>query len=162
MPEKPHINIVYSVVVEIEKEIKLPSGGDVRVLEDIPQKPLISGSIKLKERPIVIGSGPAGLFASLILAQNGYKPLLLERGECVERRTQIVNSFWVNGKLDEETNVQFGEGGAGTFSDGKLTTRINDKRSELVLDEFYKSGAPEEILYKAKPHIGSDILKKWF
>jgi uncharacterized FAD-dependent dehydrogenase len=158
--KKPHINIVYSVVVEIEKEIKLPSGGDVRVLEDIPQKPLISGSIKLKERPIVIGSGPAGLFASLILAQNGYKPLLLERGECVERRTQIVNSFWVNGKLDEETNVQFGEGGAGTFSDGKLTTRINDKRSELVLDEFYKSGAPEEILYKAKPHIGSDILKK--
>jgi uncharacterized FAD-dependent dehydrogenase len=158
--KKPHINIVYSVMVEIEKEIKLPLNNDIKVLEDVPQKPLVSGNLKLEKRPIVIGSGPAGLFASLVLAQNGYKPLLLERGECVEKRSEIVNYFWADGKLDGETNVQFGEGGAGTFSDGKLTTRINDRRSEIVLDEFYKSGAPEEILFKAKPHIGSDILKK--
>ena len=158
--KKPHISIVYSVMVEIENQIKRPLGGDIKVLEDLPQKPLVYGDIKLRKRPIVIGSGPAGLFASLVLAQNGYKPLLLERGECVEKRTQIVNSFWAGGKLNEETNVQFGEGGAGTFSDGKLTTRINDKRSEKVLEEFYKSGAPEEILYKSKPHIGSDILKE--
>lgn len=158
--KKPHINIVYSVMVETDRKIRIPSKGDIRVLEDVLKKPFVYGSIKIRERPVVIGSGPAGLFASLILAQNGYKPLLLERGECVEKRTQIVNSFWAGGKLDEETNVQFGEGGAGTFSDGKLTTRINDKRSEMVLEEFYKSGAPEEILYKAKPHIGTDVLKK--
>ncbi|MDQ2087348.1 hypothetical protein RBH29_13020 [Herbivorax sp. ANBcel31] len=158
--KKPNIHIVFSVVVEIEKEIKLPSSNDIRVLKDIPSKPIIYGDKKLNERPIVVGSGPAGLFASLILAQNGYKPLLLERGESVEKRTQIVNSFWTDGKLDKESNVQFGEGGAGTFSDGKLTTRINDRRSGIVLDEFYKSGAPEKILFKAKPHIGSDILKE--
>lgn len=80
-------------MVEIENQIKRPLGGDIKVLEDLPQKPLVYGDIKLRKRPIVIGSGPAGLFASLVLAQNGYKPLLLERGECVEKRTQIVNSF---------------------------------------------------------------------
>ncbi len=83
--KKPHISIVYSVMVETENQIKRPLGGDIKVLEDLPQKPLVYGDIKLRKRPIVIGSGPAGLFASLVLAQNGYKPLLLERGECVRK-----------------------------------------------------------------------------
>jgi len=158
--KKPFINLVYSVMVEIEGKIKVRESTDISILEQETEKVLVPGSIKLKNRPVVIGSGPAGLFAGLVLAQNGYRPLILERGECVEKRTQIVNRYWTTGELDPETNVQFGEGGAGTFSDGKLTTRINDRRCSIVLEEFYKSGAHEEILYKAKPHIGSDVLKK--
>jgi uncharacterized FAD-dependent dehydrogenase len=100
------------------------------------------------------------MFAGLILAQNGYRPIIFERGESVEQRTKSVHAFWEKGELNPETNVQFGEGGAGTFSDGKLTTRINDSRCDKVLDEFFRSGAHEDILYKARPHIGSDVLKK--
>jgi len=144
-------------MVEIEGKIKVRESADISILEQETEKVLVPGSIKLKNRPVVIGSGPAGLFGGLVLAQNGYRPLILERGECVEKRTQIVNRYWTTGELDPETNVQFGEGGAGTFSDGKLTTRINDRRCSIVLEEFYKSGAHEEILYKAKPHIGSDV-----
>lgn len=157
--KKPEINLIYSVMVEIPGNLKLTNNNDIRVLEDKVQEPLARGDIKLRERPVVIGTGPAGLFAALVLSQNGYRPLVLERGECVERRTEIVNSYWNGGELNPETNVQFGEGGAGTFSDGKLTTRINDRRCTKVLEEFYTSGAPEEILYKAKPHIGTDVLK---
>lgn len=157
--KKPNISLVYSVMVEIHGKVKVGDDSDIRVLEDTPEEPLVPGNIRLIQRPIVIGTGPAGLFAGLILAQNGYKPLLLERGECVEKRTEIVSKYWRTGELDAETNVQFGEGGAGTFSDGKLTTRINDRRCSMVLEELYKSGAHEEILYKAKPHIGSDVLK---
>lgn len=157
--KKPDINLIYSVMVEIPGNLKVTNNNDIRVLEDKVQEPLIRGEIKLVVRPVVIGTGPAGLFAALVLSQNGYRPLVLERGECVERRTEIVNSYWKGGELNPETNVQFGEGGAGTFSDGKLTTRINDRRCTKVLEEFYASGAPEEILYKAKPHIGTDVLK---
>ncbi|HHV29468.1 MAG TPA: hypothetical protein GXX73_07730 [Clostridium sp.] len=158
--KRPHINLVYSVMLEIEGKIKVRESADIQILKQEPEDVLVPGNAKLQNRPVVIGTGPAGLFAGLILAQNGYKPLVLERGECVEKRTQIVNRYWTTGELDPETNVQFGEGGAGTFSDGKLTTRINDRRCSIVLEEFYKSGAHEEILFKAKPHIGSDVLKR--
>lgn len=158
--KKPDIALIYSVMVEIPGKIKIPNNKDVRIIEDKIEEKLTYGDKKLSHRPVVIGTGPAGLFAALVLSQHGYKPLVLERGECVEKRTEIVNGYWKGGELDPETNVQFGEGGAGTFSDGKLTTRINDRRCTKVLEEFYNFGAPEEILYKAKPHIGTDILKK--
>lgn len=115
---------------------------------------------KLSHRPIVVGSGPAGYFAALALAKKGYAPLVLERGDDVETRTHKVEEFWKTGQLDVESNVQFGEGGAGTFSDGKLTTRISDARVTEVLEAFVKQGAPQEILYLAKAHIGTDILKR--
>lgn len=109
--------------------------------------------------PVIIGFGPAGMFSALILAQLGYRPIVLERGEDVDNRTKTVNKFWKEGILNEESNVQFGEGGAGTFSDGKLTTRIKDNRAHKVLEEFVKAGAPKEIVYESKPHIGTDKLK---
>ncbi len=109
--------------------------------------------------PVVVGMGPAGLFAGLVLAQSGAKPIIIERGKDVESRTADVQKFWKDGKLNISSNVQFGEGGAGTFSDGKLNTGTKDSRQRKVLEEFVAHGAPEEILYNAKPHIGTDKLK---
>lgn len=109
--------------------------------------------------PVVVGFGPAGMFAALILAQSGAKPIVLERGRDVDTRTADVNRFWESGALDATSNVQFGEGGAGTFSDGKLNTGTKDNRQRKVLEEFVAHGAPHEILYNAKPHIGTDKLK---
>lgn len=117
------------------------------------------GTKKLKERVAVIGLGPAGLFAGLLLAQAGFKPLILERGEAVDERVLSVERFWQQGILNEASNVQFGEGGAGTFSDGKLTSRSKDLRSHKVLEELVRFGAPKEILYQAHPHIGTDLLR---
>ena len=113
------------------------------------------------KRPIVVGFGPAGMFAALLLARAGTNPIVIERGEKVEERTKSVEDFQTNGTLNTESNVQFGEGGAGTFSDGKLTTLIKEKDGlgRFVLKELVKAGAPEEILYEAKPHIGTDILQ---
>ena len=113
----------------------------------------------LRDRPIIVGFGPAGMFAALILAQAGLRPLVLERGQEVDARTASVERFWREGTLNEQSNVQFGEGGAGTFSDGKLTTGIKDARIRKVLEEFVAAGAPKEILYKQKPHIGTDVLR---
>jgi uncharacterized FAD-dependent dehydrogenase len=113
---------------------------------------------KLKERPIVVGCGPAGLFAALILAQAGTRPILLERGLDVDSRRQSVLQFWQTGKLDTNSNVQFGEGGAGAFSDGKLKIGSRDYRKIKVLSEFVQAGAPPEIMYLSKPHIGTDRL----
>ena len=109
--------------------------------------------------PVVVGAGPAGLFAALILARSGANPILIERGRDVDRRTADVNRFWTSGQLDITSNVQFGEGGAGTFSDGKLNSGTKDIRQRKVLEEFVSHGAPDEILYNAKPHIGTDMLK---
>ncbi|MDE7331705.1 MAG: FAD-dependent oxidoreductase [Lachnospiraceae bacterium] len=115
---------------------------------------------KGKKRPVIIGTGPAGLFCGYMLAEAGFCPILLERGKPVEERTGDVERFWETGKLNPESNVQFGEGGAGTFSDGKLNTLVKDKygRNREVLSLFVKAGAPEEILYDHKPHIGTDVL----
>ena len=113
-------------------------------------------------RPVIIGAGPAGLFCGYLLAKHGFKPLILERGSDVDKRTEQVEHFWKSGELDEHSNVQFGEGGAGTFSDGKLNTMVKDKdgRGRKALEIFVENGAPVDILYDAKPHIGTDILKE--
>ncbi|NCB48200.1 MAG: hypothetical protein EOM55_01015 [Clostridia bacterium] len=112
-----------------------------------------------EKRPVVVGFGPAGMFCSLCLARMGLKPMVIEQGKCVEERSKDVENFWQSGILDKFSNVQFGEGGAGTFSDGKLNTNINNAYCKKVINEFYYFGAPKEILTSAKPHIGSDKLK---
>ena len=127
----------------------------------VPAKPLRFDWPKAEKqggRPVVAGFGPGGMFAALVLAHAGLSPLVLERGASVEERRRQVDAFWKTGKLDPECNVQFGEGGAGTFSDGKLNTGISNPRVRLVLEEFAAAGAPEEILYLARPHIGTDRL----
>ena len=110
-------------------------------------------------RPVVVGFGPAGIFAAWVLAKAGAAPIVLERGRNVDRRTQDVAAFWKTGRLDPLSNVQFGEGGAGTFSDGKLTARSGDPRMRAIIEAFIAAGAPEEIRYLQKPHIGTDILR---
>ena len=112
------------------------------------------------KRPLIVGSGPAGLFCALTLAQSGIRPILIERGSKVEERTKAVQALWNGAELNTECNVQFGEGGAGTFSDGKLNTGTKDGRSRKVLIEFAAHGAPDEILYNAMPHIGTDKLRQ--
>ncbi len=157
--KKEEIRLVYTVDIETLKEREL--------LEKYPQLKVVqeqyiypeSGEKELRHRPVVIGSGPCGLFAALLLAQCGYKPLVIERGKKVEERVKDVEKFWAGGPLIPHSNVQFGEGGAGTFSDGKLTTQIKNKRCRKVLEELVESGGPSEILYKNKPHIGTDVLQ---
>ena len=114
--------------------------------------------LKSSETPVVVGFGPSGMFVGLALAKMGLKPLIIEQGECVDERITSVQNFWNNGVLNEYSNVQFGEGGAGTFSDGKLNTNLNNEYCKKVINELYLHGAPKEILYESKPHIGSDKL----
>ena len=118
------------------------------------------GSETLSHRPVVIGSGPAGLFCAWYLAKAGYCPLVLERGEEADKRQETVENFWKNGILDPDSNVQFGEGGAGTFSDGKLTTGTHDPRIAAVLDTLVEAGAPADVKYSHKPHVGTDVLRQ--
>ena len=113
----------------------------------------------IAKRPLIVGTGPAGLFCALTLVQSGIRPIVIDRGSCVEERTRAVNAFWSSGSLNTECNVQFGEGGAGTFSDGKLNTGTKDSRARKVLLDFAAHGAPQEILYNALPHIGTDKLR---
>ena len=122
-------------------------------------EPRATGSRRLVYRPAVCGLGPAGLFCALLLAEQGYRPVVLERGAPMDERDRAVSLFSGGGALDPNTNIQFGEGGAGAYSDGKLTTRIGDVRCELVLRRLRAHGAPAETMTRAHPHIGTDILK---
>lgn len=161
--KKPDIFYSYTVDVMIEKEDavwKRISGSQVTRTEPACYVFPAAGERELEYRPVIIGTGPAGLFCGYMLALHGYRPILLERGMDVERRQKEVEHFWETGVLNPESNVQFGEGGAGTFSDGKLNTLVKDKdgRNKQVLSIFTKAGAPEHILYDSKPHIGTDVL----
>ncbi len=164
--KKQAIVLVYTLDVSLKamkREEKIAAHFIKKGIEQTPdmsyEEP-VAGNLPMEYRPVIVGTGPAGLFAGLFLARRGYKPLLLERGDDVDRRTSAIQTFWKNGILDTKSNVQFGEGGAGTFSDGKLTTLINDKRCRTILHSFITAGAPEDILYKSKPHIGTDILRQ--
>lgn len=159
-------NLMFSYVVDIKiaNEDKVLKRADKRVTKYSPIKysfPYKIKDIENKLRPVIIGMGPGGLFAGLYLARSGFRPIILERGKNVDERTKDVNSFWDENILNKKSNVQFGEGGAGTFSDGKLNTLVKEKsgRNRAVLKDFVSFGAPENILYEAKPHIGTDILK---
>ncbi|MCT4583315.1 MAG: hypothetical protein N4A54_00190 [Peptostreptococcaceae bacterium] len=159
---KNDINFIYTIDIKLMDENKILSNKkikDVKEALEYKYEDVKEGSLNLENKPVVVGFGPAGLFCALMLSYRGYKPIVLEQGEDVDNRSKTVERFLKEGKLNEFSNVQFGEGGAGTFSDGKLTSRSKDKRGIKVLDEFVKANAPKEILYKAKPHIGTDILK---
>ena len=161
--KKPEITVVYTVDVCVKSQDKVLAGCKSPHVQKVEDKEYIfhaDGTDVLEHRPIIIGTGPAGLLCGYMLSKNGYRPLILERGKCVEQRRGDVEKFWHEGVLDPASNVQFGEGGAGTFSDGKLNTLVKDKygRNKEVLRIFVDAGAPEEILYEAKPHIGTDIL----
>jgi len=131
---------------------------DVFIAATVPLSPVASLAVAPRVRPVVVGTGPAGLFAALVLARAGARPLVLERGASVGARVRAVSTFIRDGVLDPDSNIQFGEGGAGTFSDGKLTTNTHDPRCRSVLATLVGAGAPEEILWQAKPHIGTDHL----
>ena len=159
--KKDNIHYAYVVDVEVKNENKILEKNKEKHISKTPDLAyhLPKGENRPSKRPVVVGFGPAGMFAALLLAEMGLQPIVLERGGDVDSRKQAVDTFWQTGKLDAESNVQFGEGGAGTFSDGKLTTRIKDPRCRKVLEEMVDAGAPEEILYDAKPHIGTDLLR---
>lgn len=163
--KKPHLFWVLHLAVTLshqEESVlhRCKNDPDIFRYEQKRWRPVCSGGKKLSCPPVVVGSGPAGLFCAYLLAGQGYAPLILERGKSVRQRQKDVETFWETGILNEASNVQFGEGGAGTFSDGKLNTLIKDKagRNRFVLETFVRFGAPEEILYEQKPHIGTDIL----
>ena len=161
--KKDNICLNYHVLTELDappKYIKrLLTDKNISAWQMPAPVELQLGSLPLRNRPVVIGAGPAGLMAALELAKHGYRPLLLERGKAVEQRIQDVQHFWRTGEFNPDSNVQFGEGGAGTFSDGKLTTRVNDPIMADILQTFVEAGAPENILWEHKPHVGTDKLR---
>ena len=161
--KKPEIfyNYVIDVTIkEEQKKVKRLKSNQINLINPVTYQFPKCGGKKLPHSPVIIGSGPAGLFCGYFLAQHGYRPILLERGCDVDDRIQLVEHFWKTGILDGNTNVQFGEGGAGTFSDGKLNTLVKEKegRNKMVLQTFVQFGAKESIIYDAKPHIGTDVL----
>ena len=166
--KKPQLFDIYTVDADLgiglsaeKKRIAKLRSKDISVVQPSEYSFPEAGCEKMEKRPVVIGAGPAGLFCALMLAEHGYRPIILERGRSIEHRSSDIEKYWETGVLDPSSNIQFGEGGAGTFSDGKLNTQINDKtgRSAEVLRIFVSAGAPEDILYEGKPHIGTDKLR---
>ena len=161
--KKQDVHYVCTVRAVVEGEEKLLARcRDRRVSPCLPPRPYVFPAVGRRSilPPVVAGMGPAGLFAALFLARNGLPPIVLERGRPVEERTVDVEQFWATGVLDPSSNVQFGEGGAGTFSDGKLTTGTHDPRISTVFRTLVEAGAPADILYQHKPHIGTDVLRE--
>ena len=155
--DKNHILLVYTILATSYLDIKIESNINVKIFDE-SNLDINFGDELLYERPLIVGMGPAGMFCALLLAENGYRPIIIDRGDNVYDRNKALERFVATGHLDTESNVQFGAGGAGTFSDGKLTTRINDSKCNYVLSRFVEFGAPTEVLIKSKPHIGTDIL----
>lgn len=159
---KKSIFFVYSIAVKCATNTlnsnDLSKYGAVLITDG--ENEFITGTTPMTASPIIVGSGPAGMYAGLILAEMGYAPIILERGSCIKERISAVNRFNITHILDKDTNIQFGAGGAGTFSDGKLVTRTNDSLSTYVLERLVEFGAQEDIKFVAKPHVGTDVLAK--
>lgn len=160
---KDELKYIYSINVSVDEEelvLKRAKQKQAVLVKEIAYQFPTHGTKKMQHRPIIIGAGPAGLFCAFMLAKEGYRPIVIERGADVDQRVKDIEQFWKTNQLKPDSNVQFGEGGAGTFSDGKLNTGVKDKwgRNKEVLKTFVKYGAPEEILYWNKPHIGTDLL----
>lgn len=159
--KKEELAYIYTVGVEVEHENQVLKRCNSKRVSKYQEKTYAFPvkRLRLPKRPVIVGAGPAGLFCGLMLARIGAKPILIERGEEVDRRVERVQSFWATGELIPNSNVQFGEGGAGTFSDGKLNTGIHDPRLTFILRELVGFGAPGEILYDSAPHVGTDYLR---
>ena len=155
--KKSDIKFVYNVEVTLKKEIDLSKIKNISLVKETEK--IKRKALNKDEEVLVVGTGPAGLFAALRLAEYGYKPIVIDRGEAVDERDKTVDRFIKTGELNENSNIQFGEGGAGTYSDGKLNTRIKSEYIEKVFTEFVECGAQKEIMWDYKPHIGTDVLK---
>lgn len=160
--DKNDIFFIYTIDINVDNEkVVLEKCKNLKInkVEETEYQYVANGEKALTSRPVIVGFGPCGIFCSLILAEMGYKPIILERGKEISKRAEDVIEFWNKGIINTKSNVQFGEGGAGAFSDGKLTTQIKDKRVEKVLGELVEAGASDNILYEQKPHIGTDVLR---
>ena len=162
--DKNNILFVYEVDISVTNEktiLNKNKSKDIFLTPNEEYKFEVTGREELENNPIIIGSGPAGLICAYLLAENGYNPIIIEQGEQIEERVKTVEEFFNTNKLNVNSNIQFGEGGAGTFSDGKLNTLVKDKlhRGKKVFEIFIENGAPKEIMYLQKPHIGTDILR---